>query len=71
MTHTFHAESLADIADQFDKFAEGADVKAAYAEQVSRQNYYRTEARTWREAADVLRHTKLQPPSNVEGTDLS
>ena len=65
MTHTLTAISLDDIADTFEKFAEGCDVKVEDAIGANRRVVYRTEARVWREAADVLRHTKLQPPQEV------
>ena len=65
MTHTFTATSLSDIADQFDKFAEGCDVKQDHAETRTGAMVYRVEARVWREAADVLRHTKLKGDVNA------
>lgn len=62
MTHKFTASSLDDIAKQFDKFAEGSDARAAFAMGLHDRLEYINEARVWREAADVLRHTTLKTP---------
>lgn len=51
--------SLADLADTFSGFGEDLELRATHAPQQREREILRTRAAVWREAAKVLRATKL------------
>jgi hypothetical protein len=64
---TYSATSLTDIAEHFDTFATGIENRLRG--RVPTQLLRRTlaiEARTWREAADILRRTTIKEKDNSQ-----
>ena len=58
----YEASSLEDIASQFMSRADLADRLAAKEKTKLRKSAYLAEATTWREAAEMMRATKLVKP---------
>lgn len=55
----YTAKSLEDISGIFDELARRCDKSASNAQTKTIEVECKAEARTWRDAADILRHTKL------------
>jgi hypothetical protein len=70
----YHVHSLSALADQFDCYAEMAEQRSKRLQvnvlAGSRDTALQCAAMaaTWREAADILRHTVLTPPSSQSKT---
>jgi alkyl sulfatase BDS1-like metallo-beta-lactamase superfamily hydrolase len=59
----YYATSLEKIAEMFDAQAEKAKQYQSRADKVRDQLAYGREAATWRDAAQILRSTKLTTPT--------
>ena len=58
---TYSASSLEDIAKQFDRAANVQEALANSDTNIRRSAVVMAQARTWRDAAAMLRQTKLEP----------
>lgn len=61
ITYRYTAESLAQIADLFEERAGFADFTVKHASTQKEARKAQTQADVWREAAAILRRTKLDP----------
>jgi len=56
----FEAESLQDIAENFERLAKNADAMICEGASKSRNNTFKTEAMVWRQAAAIVAGTEIK-----------
>lgn len=69
MTIGYIAESLGDLAEAFEKFAGQEERLASRATSMRDKRLCMARARTWREAADVVRKTQIRADQSQSHLD--